>query len=328
MDWFRWHQGSVTDPKFQLVARKSGRSVAEVIAMWAVVLEAANASEDRGLHGRLDFESIDCQLGMQDGAAFDIYTALCGRGLIDGDAGLVIAWDKRQPRREREAVESSTDRVRRHRAKAAPVGDSATQTDGNATVSEQSNSLALHGVSLNETPCNATKHQKQPRGEEKRREESNTSFSEKGVGASSPPDASPSAPPTAGFSEIRGKDPSRQGTVLPADWVLPLPWRAFCANERPDLEADAVALRFADHWRSVAGSKGRKSDWFATWRNWVRGERQVPLAARPFDVARTTTPGTKDVDPELRKIAADDKRAAPPPAYIRQQVAKLKTVGA
>ena len=27
IDWFRWHHGSVTDPKFQLVARKSKQAL-------------------------------------------------------------------------------------------------------------------------------------------------------------------------------------------------------------------------------------------------------------------------------------------------------------
>lgn len=28
--------------------------------------------------------------------------------------------------------------------------------------------------------------------------------------------------------------------------------------------------RFIDHWRAQPGAKGRKADWAATWRNWVR----------------------------------------------------------
>lgn len=319
MDWFRWHQGSTTDPKFQLVARKCGRSVAEVIAMWAVVLEAANAQELRGQHGNLDFESIDCQLGLQDGAAQDIYTALCDRGLVDKFQGLVKAWDKRQPRREREAVESSTDRVRRHRAKAAPVNESATETVGFDGDSPASSSLAFHGVTSDETPCNAMEHQKQPRGEERRREESNTSFSEQRVGAP-PVNASPLAPPAAGSAKNSGADRSRQGTMLPADWSLPDPWRAFCASERPDLDPLAVAPRFADHWHSTPGAKGRKTDWFATWRNWVRGERVASGVVRQADIARATVPGRTGIDPELQRMNRERSTVGPPPAELRAKL--------
>jgi hypothetical protein len=31
---------------------------------------------------------------------------------------------------------------------------------------------------------------------------------------------------------------------------------------------------FIDYWRSVPGQKGRKVDWPATWRNWMRKEHQ------------------------------------------------------
>ena len=45
MHWFRWHHGLVTDPKLGLIARKADTSMAEVIAVWACLLEAASASE-------------------------------------------------------------------------------------------------------------------------------------------------------------------------------------------------------------------------------------------------------------------------------------------
>jgi uncharacterized protein YdaU (DUF1376 family) len=65
------------------------------------------------------------------------------------------------------------------------------------------------------------------------------------------------------------KSPS--GSRLDADWFLPMAWGEWALNEGMDqssirLEAD----RFKDYWLSVAGAKGRKADWQATWRNWIR----------------------------------------------------------
>lgn len=114
IDWFRWHHGSVTDPKFQLVARRASATVAEVIAMWACLLEAASSSVERGLTGPLDFEALDCALGLQDGRAGAIFQAMRERGLVD-DQGWVAAWEKRQPKRERSDEQASTDRVRAFR---------------------------------------------------------------------------------------------------------------------------------------------------------------------------------------------------------------------
>lgn len=54
--------------------------------------------------------------------------------------------------------------------------------------------------------------------------------------------------------------------------LLPDPWREFCERERPDLDPVRVFDRFADYWRAKPGAAGRKLDWLATWRNWVRTE--------------------------------------------------------
>jgi hypothetical protein len=157
IDWFRWHHGSVTDPKFQLVARKSGATLPEVLAVWVFVLESASASEKRGHFGEIDCEAIDCLFGMDEGKTSSILEQMTTRGLIDG--GCVSSWEKRQPKREREN-DSSTDRVRAFREKQRHE----TQ------------------VTPGEAPCNVKKRQETPRGEESR-EEINTPQPPKGIEA-------------------------------------------------------------------------------------------------------------------------------------------------
>lgn len=135
MDWFRWHHGSVTDPKFQLVAKKAGASTAEVLAVWACLLEEASQAEERGHPGSIDFEALDCLLGFADGRAKAIYDRMADRGLFTDD-GAIDAWDRRQPKRERED-DHSTERSRAFRAKQRQA-----------------------------TPSNATEHQETPRLDE------------------------------------------------------------------------------------------------------------------------------------------------------------------
>lgn len=84
--------------------------------------------------------------------------------------------------------------------------------------------------------------------------------------------------------ESSSRSPAARGTRLPID-ELPKDWRTFCQSERPDLDPDSVFARFADYWRGQPGAKGRKSDWLATWRNWVRDERARPRAVAGSDVA-------------------------------------------
>jgi hypothetical protein len=76
-------------------------------------------------------------------------------------------------------------------------------------------------------------------------------------------EASPAAPP----------DP--RGSRLPSDWTLPETWREWAERERSDLDVDKVADGFRDFWVSKPGKDGRKSDWQATWRNWIRSQKAV-----------------------------------------------------
>jgi uncharacterized protein YdaU (DUF1376 family) len=54
---------------------------------------------------------------------------------------------------------------------------------------------------------------------------------------------------------------------------LPEDWRSYCRTKRSDLNADLVFESFSDYWQSKPGKDGRKLDWFATWRLWVRNEK-------------------------------------------------------
>lgn len=146
IDWFRWHHGSITDPKFQLVARKSGASLPDVLAVWAYVLEQASANENRGNHGEIDCEALDCMFGFDDGQTEAILNVMQSRGLLAD--GRVSSWDKRQPKRERD-TDNSAERTRVYRERQKQHGDA-----------EQNHV----------TPCDATERQKNAR-EEKSREE-------------------------------------------------------------------------------------------------------------------------------------------------------------
>lgn len=130
IDWFRWHHGSVSDPKFQLVAKKAGASVAEAIALWSCLLESASMAADRGNPGVPDFEALDCALGMQDGKSQSLYERMKERGLID-ENGRLTAWDRRQPKRE---DETAAERQRRRRDRHHELDMSRAVTQSHAPV--------------------------------------------------------------------------------------------------------------------------------------------------------------------------------------------------
>jgi hypothetical protein len=73
----------------------------------------------------------------------------------------------------------------------------------------------------------------------------------------------------------------RSASRLPEDWELPDEWAIWAKQNRPDLNPNQVADQFKDYWIAVAGAKGRKQDWFATWRNWVRNQRATNKQGEP-----------------------------------------------
>ena len=207
IDWFRWHHGSVTDPKFQLVARKSKQALASVIAVWAFLLEQASASEERGTFGSIDGEAIDCLLGLEDGATGAILAAMGERGLVED--GSVSAWEKRQPKRER-TDNTNTERSRAYRAK-----------QHQATPENKG-----------ETPCNATQHQKKPRGEESREEEKKNT----------------PQPPTGGFEafwECWPKNDRKQDKAKCSE-----KWKRYGLDAVAEaIVADVTAKKHSQKWR-------------------------------------------------------------------------------
>lgn len=67
-----------------------------------------------------------------------------------------------------------------------------------------------------------------------------------------------------------GEQRAPNGTRLPPDWQPSEADLEFARTERPDLDVKAEAAKFRDYWHAVPGADGRKADWPATWRNWIR----------------------------------------------------------
>ena len=106
-----------------------------------------------------------------------------------------------------------------------------------------------------------------------------------------------------------------KGSRLSSDFVLSEDWVEFCQTERPDLNPQKVFDGFKDYWIAKAGAAGVKLDWTATWRNWVRNQRQERL--NPADIAKVTVPSSSSRDPALQKLDEDYKTAKPNPEILR-----------
>jgi hypothetical protein len=75
---------------------------------------------------------------------------------------------------------------------------------------------------------------------------------------------------------LREKDAPPKGsakaTRIPENWELSAELQEWTFKENPRIDIKRVLDSFTDYWRSVPAAKGRKLDWDATWRNWVRRE--------------------------------------------------------
>ena len=90
----------------------------------------------------------------------------------------------------------------------------------------------------------------------------------------------PTTPEAEAETPPAGKS-RKTATRIPDDFELTDERRAVAEAEK--LPADRTFAKFVDYWRAASGSKARKHDWDATWRNWCRSERD-----RTGNVARGT----------------------------------------
>jgi acyl dehydratase len=106
MAWVRLWEDMPTDPKWRVIAKRSGRSIAEAMAVFNFMLVAASKA-----NGNLDAwsdEDVAAALDMEPEHVEAIRNAMQGK-VLTGDR--LSAWEVRQPKRE----DDSLQRVRAHR---------------------------------------------------------------------------------------------------------------------------------------------------------------------------------------------------------------------
>lgn len=267
MDWLRWWHGTVTDPKFQRVARMSGASVAEVLAVWACLLECASAVPESGdgvtacdadvtpcdvtvTHvTRGDVTNFDCDdhdvlLGFCDGKTALVVAALNERGLITG--GRLASWDERQPALrdstgKRQSSSAARTKAYRARKKAA---ENVTPCDANSDV----------------TPVTGDKSDAGDAPEKTRQDKS------KSNNPLSPPAGEKSAAKPAAKQANAATSRSKPKRLIPEPFLTTTEMLDWAAERVPLVNLDLETERFINHFKAEGKAK---ADWPATWRNWM-----------------------------------------------------------
>jgi hypothetical protein len=119
--WVRLWEDMPTDPKWRVIARRSGRPLAEVVAVFVFMLTAASKSAERGRLDAWDDEDVAAALDLEGEHVAAIRDAMQGKTL-DGDR--LSGWEKRQPKRE---DDRATERVKAFREKKAELKRNETQ---------------------------------------------------------------------------------------------------------------------------------------------------------------------------------------------------------
>lgn len=135
MEWLRWYHGTINDPKWAMIARKTGVNICTVIAIWAALLEYASQNEDRGSVADFDPEEIDAAFGLNDGECAAVIEAMTSKGIIE--AARIAKWSKRQ------FDEKNVERIRRCREKKAKAEAEATPADTSAKCSGNDSEMTV-----------------------------------------------------------------------------------------------------------------------------------------------------------------------------------------
>ena len=101
--------------------------------------------------------------------------------------------------------------------------------------------------------------------------------------------ATASTKPASKASKPSKRTRASRGTRLPDGWQ---PDQALADWTKANAPAAANALeveRFRDYWTAQPGTKGRKTDWAATWRNWARRCQEQHTQPTRGPAPRSTT---------------------------------------
>lgn len=109
--WVRLWDDMPTDPKWRVIAKRAGRPIPEVMAVFLFMLSNAGGSSERGTLENWNDEDVAAALDIDEAHVAAIRSAMQGKTL-DGDK--LTGWEKRQPKRERDD-DNSTERVKAFR---------------------------------------------------------------------------------------------------------------------------------------------------------------------------------------------------------------------
>lgn len=146
-NWVRLWEDMPTDPKWRVVARRSGRPLPEVIAVFVFMMTNAGANAtERGRLLNWDDEDVAAALDMDGEHVAAIREAMEGKTVEDGR---LSGWDRRQPKREDNSAERAKAwREGKKRKQTEDKDSERMRTHANATEPPEKNRIDTDSSSL------------------------------------------------------------------------------------------------------------------------------------------------------------------------------------
>lgn len=146
-NWVRLWEDMPTDPKWRVIARRSGRPLSEVIAVFIFMMTNAGANAtERGKLFNWDDEDVAAALDMDGASVEAIREAMEGKTVEDGR---LSGWDRRQPKREDNSAERSKAwREAKKRERADSDAGERSRTHANAVEPPEKNRIDTDSSSL------------------------------------------------------------------------------------------------------------------------------------------------------------------------------------
>jgi len=82
---------------------------------------------------------------------------------------------------------------------------------------------------------------------------------------------------------INHKETKRTATRIPEDFWPSKELLQWQAEHFEEVDWKLETHKFVDYWSSVSGGKGMKTNWDATWRNWIRNNKKPKRTSREED---------------------------------------------
>jgi hypothetical protein len=111
---------------------------------------------------------------------------------------------------------------------------------------------------------------------------------------------------TTTSNEVVKERPATRGSRLSVTWMPSMASRSVIEKEAPNVDYKNEHATFVDYWIAQPGQKGVKSDWEATWRNWMRRKEGdlMGKASKPTPEQRAMATLALATDIDMRELTA------------------------